>query len=448
MSNPTLGTMRRAARRVGPWTMIVALGIGAASIVSSPGTAADRTATGPGLTVGPDEGPASRFPSTIDVDGVPGRVVSARVTLTDLVHSWTSDLNIGLQSPDGRTMVLMAGCRGDDDSSDAVDGTLTFADGGELLADDTQGSDLGTGTYAPAQCGEPFFGDGGPHCPCGSALAPLAGADPNGIWSLYVYDDYDQDGGSLSSWTLELTTNAAPVAGNGTFRRPENTAVRGTLAPLTSDPDNDDLDFALVTPPDHGTAFVSSAGTFVYTPDRGYVGVDKFTYRVDDDHAIDQGVVTIRITEVPLPHATCAGRTATIVGTAGPDRLTGTPGADVIVSRGGRDRIAGRGGNDTICAGAGADIVQGGPGADVINAGAARDTLLGGIGDDTLTGNLGRDILAGGSGNDALRGSGDSDTLLGRSGDDHLRGGLGTDTCDGGAGTDRAPSCERLLGVP
>jgi subtilisin-like proprotein convertase family protein len=428
--------------------MIGALGLGAAFSVSSPGTAADHAGTGPGMTIGPDQGPASLFPSTIDMDGVPGRVMSARVTLTDLDHTWASDLNIALQSPDGRMVALMAGCRGDNTSSDDVSGTLTFADDGAVLSDDVEDQVLGTGTYAPSQCSPPVFGDGGPECPCGPGLASLAGADPNGTWSLYIYDDEDEDGGALAGWSLELTTNAAPTARDGSFRNPKNTVLRGTLAPLTSDPDNDSLGFDLVTPPVHGTAFVSSDGRFVYTPHRGYVGVDRFTYRVDDGQDVDEGVVRITITEVRLPQAICAGHPATIVGTAEADRLTGTPGRDVIVSRGGRDSIAGRGGDDTICAGPGADVVQGGRGADTIDGGAARDTLLGGFGHDTLTGHRGRDTLNGGSGNDVLRGTGGSDTLLGRGGDDHLHGGAWIDNCVGGAGSDRATSCERRLTIP
>ncbi|MGE0028095.1 MAG: hypothetical protein AB7O78_02375 [Thermoleophilia bacterium] len=88
---------------------------------------------------------------------------------------------------------------------------------------------------------------------------------------------------------------------------------------------------------------------------------------------------------------TCAGRTATIVGTAAADRLTGTPRLDVIVGLGGADRISGLGGADIVCAGAGDDVVRGGAGADLILGGAGRDTLIGGPGADRLRGGPGRD---------------------------------------------------------
>jgi hypothetical protein len=149
------------------------------------------------MTIGPDEGPASLFPSTIDMDGVAGRVTSVRVTLTDLDHSWASDLNIGLQSPDGRTVALMAGCRGDNTSSDDVTGTLTFADDGEVLSDDMEDHVLGP-ERTPRVNAVRFLRRRRATVPvrAGPRLARWRG--PNGAWSLYVYDDEDEDGGSLA----------------------------------------------------------------------------------------------------------------------------------------------------------------------------------------------------------------------------------------------------------
>ena len=61
----------------------------------------------------------------------------------------------------------------------------------------------------------------------------------------------------------------------------------------------------------------------------------------------------------PPPAARCGGKQATIVGTAGRDRLRGTRGADVIVALGGNDRVVGRGGRDVICGGRGRDRALG-----------------------------------------------------------------------------------------
>ena len=127
------------------------------------------------------------------------------------------------------------------------------------------------------------------------------------------------------------------------------------------------------------------------------------------------------------PIALCAGRPATLVGTAGDDHLEGTRGDDVIAGLGGDDTIVAGPGDDLVCAGPGDDTVLGGPGA---------DTLLGAAGDDTLNGNDGPDWLSGGPGADLLIGERGEDTALGGLGDDVLRGGAGTDRLHGQEGRD------------
>jgi len=106
----------------------------------------------------------------------------------------------------------------------------------------------------------------------------------------------------------------------------------------------------------------------------------------------------------PARRPACAGKTATIVGTAGRDRIRGTRRADVIVALGGNDVITGLDGSDRVCAGAGNDKVAGGGGNDTVLAGAGNDTLSGGAGRDTLRGESGRDKLVGGAGRDKLVG--------------------------------------------
>ncbi|HYP23084.1 MAG TPA: calcium-binding protein, partial [Actinomycetota bacterium] len=73
----------------------------------------------------------------------------------------------------------------------------------------------------------------------------------------------------------------------------------------------------------------------------------------------------------------CLGAAATIIGTAGRDKLQGTPGRDVIAGLGSKDEIHGLGGDDLLCGS--------GEGA---NAGVRDklDTIYGGPGDDRLDG--------------------------------------------------------------
>jgi Ca2+-binding RTX toxin-like protein len=121
------------------------------------------------------------------------------------------------------------------------------------------------------------------------------------------------------------------------------------------------------------------------------------------------GTLAPKVASVP-PSGRCAGRTATIVGTAGADHIVGTPGADVILGLAGADVIRGLGGNDAVCGGAGADRIRGGPGADQIRGGAGADRIRGGAGADRIRGGAGADRIRGGPGADQIRGGAGIDT--------------------------------------
>lgn len=144
----------------------------------------------------------------------------------------------------------------------------------------------------------------------------------------------------------------------------------------------------------------------------------------------------VAVTPTPWASLECAGRTATIAGTGGPEVLVGTPGPDVIVGRGGDDLIFGLAGDDLICAGEGNDTVWGGPGRDALYGEAGRDLLSGGSGTDQIFGGEGPDRLGGGDGDDRLFGDEGDDALSGHGGDDLLDAGPGRDILWGGTGGD------------
>ena len=104
-----------------------------------------------------------------------------------------------------------------------------------------------------------------------------------------------------------------------------------------------------------------------------------------------------------LKPPSCAGKSATIVGTHTADKLIGTRHPDVIAGLGGRDSITGLGKGDIICGGPGHDHLIGGPGDDKLLGGTGRDTLVGGHGADHLIGGPGHDHLKGGAGPDTIK---------------------------------------------
>ena len=63
------------------------------------------------------------------------------------------------------------------------------------------------------------------------------------------------------------------------------------------DPDGEAETAVLVTPTSHGTLVLNPDGSFVYTPDTGFVGVDTFVYRARDtvDALTPPTIVTITV---------------------------------------------------------------------------------------------------------------------------------------------------------
>ncbi len=181
---------------------------------------------------------------------------------------------------------------------------------------------------------------------------------------------------------------------------------------------------------------------------------------------------------VPAAAPSCDGRTATIVGSEGRDRITGTDRADVIAGLGGDDLIDGLRGDDLVCGGPGADRLLGGRGDDDLYGGLDKradgpagtyllgDVLTGGPGDDLLVGGIDRRRadtrrrpdtfsyadartrvvvdLSGTAANGTATGRG-SDTLvlglthgvIGSPKNDRITGSRFRDRIDGGAGDDR-----------
>jgi Ca2+-binding RTX toxin-like protein len=148
------------------------------------------------------------------------------------------------------------------------------------------------------------------------------------------------------------------------------------------------------------------------SPTRNAGSPDPLTGALDFDRQarVMGGTIDIGADEFSEPHPTslppqkCGGRTATKVGTGGPDPIRGTPKRDVIAALGGNDVIRGLGGNDVICGGKGRDRLIGGRGRDRLIGGPGNDRLIGGPGRDVLLGGPGRDVLRGGPGRDLLRG--------------------------------------------
>ena len=150
----------------------------------------------------PDHGPASPYPSTIEVSGLTGLVNSATVVLNGVTHGFPDDVDVLLVGPTGQKLVLMSDAGGGYSISNL---TLTFTDAGNLLPD---AGSLSTASFAVAdyEPGEPFPTPA-PDGPSGGSFAAFNASNPNGTWSLYVADDTTGDAGQIAGgWSLTLKT--------------------------------------------------------------------------------------------------------------------------------------------------------------------------------------------------------------------------------------------------
>jgi glucose/arabinose dehydrogenase/subtilisin-like proprotein convertase family protein len=157
----------------------------------------------------PDAGPASPYPATLTVAGMTGRVARVVVTLLGLRHSYPGDLDVVLVDPSGQAVMLMSDAGSRASSTDVI-----------LHFDDSSSASLpefgliAPGIYKPTNYGaeDPYLVGDGNGIP-GIRLADFNGKDPNGVWSLYVYDDSRSDSGVISGgWGMAITTDAARTA--------------------------------------------------------------------------------------------------------------------------------------------------------------------------------------------------------------------------------------------
>jgi subtilisin-like proprotein convertase family protein len=155
-------------------------------------------------------GPASPYPSTINVSGLTGVVTKVKVTLTGFTHASPDDVDILLVGPTGANAIIMSDAGGP--SPGVTNLTITLDDAAASALPD--GSGLASGTYRPTNYSG--FGSGSDSFPApsggsappffgGSVLSAFNGTDPNGAWKVYVVDDQGSDTGSITGgWSLEV----------------------------------------------------------------------------------------------------------------------------------------------------------------------------------------------------------------------------------------------------
>ncbi len=97
--------------------------------------------------------------------------------------------------------------------------------------------------------------------------------------------------------------NDAPKASGDTFAATEDqTLIVGPPGILgnDSDTDGDSLKAILISPPGHGAIVLNSDGSFTYTPDPNFVGIDGFSYQACDGSLCSDTIdSTIQVNQAP-----------------------------------------------------------------------------------------------------------------------------------------------------
>ena len=145
-------------------------------------------------------GNASLFPSTIAVAGITD-VTDVNVTLFDLSHVSSADLEIVVEGPTGKRVALLV----DFGAGDSwTDDDVTYSDGAAAIVVGTPGTYVPTGPGGScdlSECSE-----------SGNLLSVFNGVDPNGSWKLYIRDDSFGDIGDVGNgWRLTFTANTLSV---------------------------------------------------------------------------------------------------------------------------------------------------------------------------------------------------------------------------------------------
>lgn len=270
---------------------IVALSVATNPTYSSTGVIT-IPAGAPGNTAA---GPASPYPTTIAVGGLPATGVTVRsIQLNGVSHTFPDDLDIILQSPTGTNVVLMsdAGL-----ANSLVNVNYTFDDAAAALMSDNGANP--SGTYRPTNFVTPdtWVAPGPGAVTQATPTLSMFTGDVNGTWRLFIVDDAGLDVGSINNWSI--TFNVAGVnwsPATGLFTNPAATIpyVAGTLAPV------------VYAKPATTTTYSATSSTATCTSPATNVTVTV--------------IQPVGITTQPAPQTLCAGAAAnfSVVATGSP----------------------------------------------------------------------------------------------------------------------------------
>ncbi|MEN9370851.1 MAG: hypothetical protein RI952_1716, partial [Bacteroidota bacterium] len=265
----------------------------------------------------PDSDTVTGAVSTIPVTGINPNLVSASSIVSvcvNITHTWDSDLDIYLQSPNGTRIELST----DNGSLDDNYTNTCFSMSAATLI--TAGTAPFTGNFIPEQ-----------------SFALLNGSVINGNWQLVVQDDLGGDTGTLNNWSITFqntlpTYSWSPTTGMTNANTLSPTVCPTTTTTYTLSANNGAncvvTDTVTITVNNSNTLTLSSAAaTTTQTLCLG-TAITPITY------TFGGGAIGAIVTGLPAGvTATVSGSTVTISGT--PTTTTGSPFSYTVTTTGG-----------------------------------------------------------------------------------------------------------------
>ena len=160
---------------------------------------------------------ATTYPSNIVVSGLSGTVQTVTVRLDGWTEPAPGDIYFELIAPTGNNFEFLGGAGG---TSSLTNLTIMLADSGVSSVPSPL---LSSGTFKPTVLGScvtlPSLSS--PTCApvigTSTFASIFSGIDPNGTWSLYIFDpDTGDAAGTLQGWTLNIgTSNGGTGGGTG-----------------------------------------------------------------------------------------------------------------------------------------------------------------------------------------------------------------------------------------
>ena len=189
---------------------LLATGATLLGLLAAAPAASALTFTNSTLITIPDMGPASPYPSPITVSGLTGTVSDVNATINSFSHTCPSDVDILLVGPGGQKTLLWsdAGANCDPDASGVTftlddEAATTYPCGANPSGTFKPTNDPTSGTSCLSD--DDAFPAPAPPGPYPVTLTVFDGANPNGTWSLFVFDEFAGDTGTISGgWTLDL----------------------------------------------------------------------------------------------------------------------------------------------------------------------------------------------------------------------------------------------------